>query len=164
MIEKAFEIAEKAHFGQMYGAHSYMFHIRQVVNVAKELNLNEDVIVGCILHDVLEDSEYSYEDLRRLFNRNIAEIVYCVTDEKGESRKERKERTYPKTRSNYKSVLVKICDRIANVRHAKENDRKLYKMYKKEHRDFFYNLVEFRHPHRKMYKAWSTLKNIFENG
>lgn len=158
--ERAFLVADKAHVNQTYDIYPYGYHIRQVVKIAEELGYDESIIVACALHDTLEDTELSYNDLKKAFGEEIAEIVYCVTDELGRNRKERKDKTYPKIKSNWKATVVKICDRIANVQQSKDYNQRLFDMYKKEHIDFCENLMCEKHPHAEINKAWQKLNEL----
>lgn len=160
--QRAEMIAEKAHANQSYDIYPYMYHIRQVVRIAEDLGYDENIIIACYLHDTLEDTPLSYNDLKKAFNEEVAEIVYCVTDELGRNRKERKSNTYPKIKANWKATVVKICDRIANVMHSKVYNRDLYSMYQKEHDDFKRNLMSSDHPHTETNKAWSDLNYLME--
>lgn len=58
-------------------------------------------------------------------------MVYCVTDELGRNRKEKKEKTLPKTASNPDAIILKLADRIANIEHGGKVD-----MYRKEYQEF----------------------------
>jgi (p)ppGpp synthase/HD superfamily hydrolase len=160
--ERALLVADKAHANQTYDIYPYGYHIRQVVEIADELGYDESIIVASALHDTLEDTELSYNDLKKAFGEEVAEIVYCVTDEIGRSRKERKEKTYPKIKSNWKATVVKICDRIANMQHSKEYNPKLFDMYKKEHDDFLKSLMCKDHP-QETNKAWQELNKLCES-
>jgi guanosine-3',5'-bis(diphosphate) 3'-pyrophosphohydrolase len=138
MIETiAKEFALKAHKGQTYGTREYSFHLQSVVTIAKEFKLNENIIAACWLHDTIEDCNISFQDIKNVCGENVAEIVYCVTDELGRNRKERKEKTYPKIKSNNDALCVKLCDRIANIQQSFiDNNMNLLSMYLKEHEDF----------------------------
>lgn len=118
--ERALMVAEKAHSNQTYDIYPYIYHIRQVVKIAEQLGYDESIVIAAALHDTLEDTPLSYNDIKKAFGKEVAEIVYCVTDELGRNRNERKEKTYPKIQSNWKATVVKICDRIANVSQSKE--------------------------------------------
>ena len=155
-IERAYMLAEKAHINQTYDIYPYIYHIKMTEEVARELEFEENIILACILHDSTEDDSLSYNDIKKAFNEEVAEIVYCVTDELGRNRKERKERTYPKIKANWKATAVKICDRIANIRHSKQYSSEKFKMYKEEHSDFLKNLSSYTHP-VEMSKAWGLL-------
>ena len=155
-------VAEKAHSNQTYDIYPYMYHIKQVVKIAEELGYDESIIIGAILHDALEDTPLSYNDIKKAFGKEVAEIVYCVTDELGRDRKEKKAKTYPKIRSNWKATVVKICDRIANLTQSKKYNKELYEMYKNEHADFCTNLISQDHPSEEMHKAWGRLEILLE--
>lgn len=160
--ERALLIAEKAHENQMYDIYPYIYHIKQVVKIAEDLGYEENIIVSAALHDVLEDANLSYNDIKKAFGEEVAEIVYAVTDELGRSRSERKTKTYPKIRANWKATVVKVCDRIANIEHSKLYNKNLYDMYKKEHKDFCVNLRDcpiINHPN-DVNKAWDKLEQI----
>ena len=158
--ERALMVAEKAHSNQTYDIYPYMYHIRQVVKIAENLGYDESVIIACILHDTLEDTALSYNDIKKAFGKEVAEIVYCVTDELGRNRDEKKQKTYPKIRANWKATVVKICDRIANVTQSKEYNKDLYEMYKKENDGFCSNLMSIDHPHEETNKAWNMYSRL----
>lgn len=160
--ERALMVAEKAHCNQTYDIYPYMYHIKQVMKIAEELGYDESIVVSCILHDTLEDTTLSYNDIKKAFGEEVAEIVYCVTDELGRNREEKKEKTYPKIRNNWKATVVKICDRIANISQSKEYNQRLYEMYKKEHEGFYTNIMSKDHPYNETSKAWIKL-NILIN-
>lgn len=160
--ERALMVAEKAHSNQSYDIYPYMYHIRQVVKIAEELGYDESIIIASVLHDTLEDTSLSYNDIKKAFGEEVAEIVYCVTDEFGRNRDERKEKTYPKIQANWKATVVKICDRIANVSQSKEYSETLYKMYKKEHEMFCYKLMSKEHPYQETNKAWVRLNILLD--
>jgi len=161
--EKALLFVEHAHHGQQYGLYPYSYHLKQVVEVAEEIGFDEPIIVACVLHDVLEDTHLSYNDIKKEFGEDVAELVYAVTDELGRNRKERKEKTYPKIKGNPKAIAVKLCDRIANVREAKisfnkpfgTQDSKMYKLYKQEHLEFYTTLYDS--PDELLEYAWIML-------
>lgn len=158
--ERALSVADKAHANQTYDIYPYGYHIRQVVKIAEELGYDESIIVASALHDTLEDTELSYNDLKKAFGEEVAEIVYCVTDELGRNRKERKAKTYPKIKGNWKATIVKICDRIANMQQSKDYNQRLFDMYKKEHEDFCRSLMCKDHPHLETNKAWQKLNKL----
>lgn len=158
--ERALLVADRAHANQTYDIYPYGYHIRQVVKIAEELGYDESIVVASALHDTLEDTDLNYNDLKNVFGEEIAEIVYCVTDELGRNRKERKAKTYPKIRGNWKATVVKICDRIANVLQSEQYNKALFKMYQKEHESFCKNLMSENHPHAETKKAWQKLNSL----
>ena len=137
---ECWDFASKHHKGQWYGSKPYMYHLKKVSDVALDLKFtDESILMSCLLHDIIEDTEVSYKDVKENFGEEVAEIVYCVTDELGRSRKERKSKTYKKIRNNPKSIVVKLCDRISNITESMGSENynlKLMKMYLDEHIDF----------------------------
>ena len=137
---ECWDFASKHHKGQWYGSKPYMYHLKKVSDVALDLKFtDEPILMSCLLHDIIEDTEISYKDVKENFGEEVAEIVYCVTDELGRSRKERKSKTYKKIRNNPKSIVVKLCDRISNITESMGSENynlKLMKMYLDEHIDF----------------------------
>ncbi len=158
-IEKAFLIANKVHANQSYDIYPYIYHLTQVYQIAKDLGYDEAILIGCILHDAIEDGNLSYNDIKNVFGEEVAEIVFAVTDELGRNRKERKEKTYPKIKANWKATVVKICDRIGNIEHSKINNQGLFKMYIKESDTFIRELDLPIHP-ADTQRAWTKLKDI----
>lgn len=136
-VNLAKSFASDAHQGQIYGSVPYIQHLEETYQVAVDHGLDEEIQCGCWLHDTLEDTKVTYSELVDIFGVSIAEMVYCVTDELGRNRKERKEKTYPKIASNPESIAVKLCDRIANIENAiKHGEDGLLKMYLKEDSEF----------------------------
>lgn len=93
------------------------------------------------LHDVVEDTEFTCEDIETRFGKPVADAVAILTDEPGNNRKERKQKTYAKmsqvTGDLQIALIVKTADRLANVQASLETDRKdKLKMYQKEHSAF----------------------------
>lgn len=160
--ERAFMVAKKAHSNQTYDIYPYEYHVQQVAKIAEELGYDESIVISAFLHDTIEDTDLSYNDIKTAFGVEVAEIVYCVTDELGRNRKERKEKTYPKIRSNWKAVAVKICDRIANIQQSILYQPNKLKMYQKEHKDFYENVHSKDHPENELNKAWNKLNEILK--
>jgi (p)ppGpp synthase/HD superfamily hydrolase len=97
----------------------------------------EIVLSACWLHDTIEDCRVTYNDVKAEFGEEVAEIVYSLTNEKGRTRKDRANFIY------YKGIcetpfaaFVKICDRIANIKHSRDNESSMLYKYKGEHAGF----------------------------
>ena len=98
IVKEASYLAISAHGTQTYDGYPYYYHLEQVVDVLKEYGYTEDkFIIAGYLHDAVEDTDVSYNDVKNKFGHEIAEMVYCVTDEMGRNRKEKKEKTLPKS-------------------------------------------------------------------
>lgn len=79
-IEKAYNIADKMHEGQKrLSGEPYIIHPMNVASVLDELGLDERAIAAGLLHDVVEDTSYSKEDMAREFGEDIAALVEGVT-------------------------------------------------------------------------------------
>jgi (p)ppGpp synthase/HD superfamily hydrolase len=125
-------VAVKAHAGQPYDEiFPYEKHLDDVVKIIEMFGYSGKYIVAGYLHDVIEDGTVSYNDIKNYFGIEVAEMVYCVTDELGRNRKERKAKTLPKTKSNPDAIIVKLADRIANIQHGGKIG-----MYAKEFKQF----------------------------
>jgi guanosine-3',5'-bis(diphosphate) 3'-pyrophosphohydrolase len=164
-IKKAMAFAQKAHAAQSYGViYPYTKHLEDVYKVLLKFGFTEekdlDILVASWLHDSIEDTATSYSDLKKDFGEDIAEIVYGVTDEMGRNRKEKKVKTYPKTRANPMSVILKVADRIANVEFSltQEDESSFIGMYRKEFADFQYNLRIY----RQIDPMWEYLAEILK--
>lgn len=130
--------ARGAHLGQKHGDRPYWTHLRDVANIIISWNLpdydfNTLFLMCCAwLHDVIEDTAATYQDVRRLFGEEVAELVWAVTDEIGRNREERKERTYPKIFATANSTVLKLADLHSNVTRAVRDKTRPLQMYKKE--------------------------------
>jgi (p)ppGpp synthase/HD superfamily hydrolase len=129
--EEIREMAIEVHDGQPYGEHPYIKHLDDVVGVLKRFGYDGKYVVAAFFHDAMEDQGLKYKTLESKFGEEVAEMVYCVTDEMGRNRKEKKQKTLPKTASNPDAVIIKLADRIANV----EMGGKI-RMYVEEHSEF----------------------------
>lgn len=163
MIKQAMYYARDAHSTQTYDEFPYFKHLENTYNVLIEHGFTEDnpedlpILVAAWLHDTLEDTATSYSDLKKMFGVEVAEIVFCVTDELARNRKERKQKTFPKIRSNSKAIIIKVADRIANVKYGKEKGNTSFiEMYRKEFDDFQRELRIYRH----IDEMWTQLNDL----
>lgn len=167
---RAREFAELAHAGQRYNDEvPYSTHLQAVVNVLARFDSTEPVMVcAAWLHDTIEDTGTSYNDIGSRFGSDVADLVFAVTSELGRNRKERNMRTYPKIRAGgYWALRLKLADRIANVEYGAATGGKV-DMYAKEFRAFFEGLFFVQDPdawHSEEYYAdlipmWEYLNRI----
>ena len=123
-IKKAFEIALDAHKDQRRkSGEPYIFHPIAVAKiVANELGLGATSIACALLHDVIEDSDYTYEDLEKIFSKKVADIVNGLTkisvmNNQNVSVQSENYRKLLLTLSNdFRVILIKIADRLHNMR------------------------------------------------
>ena len=145
LIPKARRTAIRWHrqVNHRYGKRSYKYHLGQVVGVAIRFKqhipaeLFEVVIAACWLHDTIEDTRRTYNDVKVIFGKQVAEIVYAVTNEKGRTRSSRANSKYYMGIMNTDGAeYVKLFDRIANIEHSKKEGGKMYDVYCKENLSF----------------------------
>lgn len=128
--------AIEAHTGQRYGDFPYEKHLDDVATLALKFGLPEDVVRAAYLHDAVEDTPVSTGEIYSKFGKEIALLVFSVTDEPGKNRKERHKKTYRKLiMMGADAVALKLCDRIANMRHSREHGT-LLDMYINEYKEF----------------------------
>jgi len=110
--DKALEFASEKHKGQLDDqARPYFFaHIVQVHSILRDVTDDEEVLCAGILHDTIEDTETTYEELLHEFNREIADLVLELTFQ-GEKETGR---YFPLLRSR-KAIMVKFADRLSNL-------------------------------------------------
>ena len=122
-IREAFELAREAHAGQTRkSGEPYIFHpIAVATIVAKELKLGANPVIAAFLHDVVEDTAYTIDDIRKRFGDDVAFLVNVVT------KKSTGHYEVSKQVDNYKqmlnsihydirALLVKLSDRLHNMR------------------------------------------------
>ena len=79
-IGKAFDVAEKMHEGQLRkSGEPYLIHPIAVAQILAELGMDEVTIMGGLLHDVVEDTPYTEEDMKNDFGEEVALLVEGVT-------------------------------------------------------------------------------------
>lgn len=124
LIRKAFDIALDAHKDQRRkSGEPYIYHPIAVAKiVATEIGLGATSIACALLHDVIEDSDYTYEDLKKIFGNKIAEIVNGLTkisimNHQNISVQSENYRKLLLTLSeDFRVILIKIADRLHNMR------------------------------------------------
>lgn len=161
-VEEARDFAIKRHGEQLYGNEPYIVHLDHVHEVGLRFGTTIEEQCADYLHDILEDTDCSFEEIWYEFGWYVAHLVFLVTVEDGDNRKERKRRTYPKIRSNSDAIKLKLRDRIANVESSKQNNPGLFQMYKQEHEEFLTELHISGTRYGLLGEMISTLNNLFE--
>lgn len=136
------EFAIKAHGNQQYGNCPYIYHLDQVAKSVAEFSPR--TIVIAYLHDILEDTDMTFDYLQDSFGFHIARSVFAISAPKTGSRKEKLRRMYFRASILKNSGLpftdafaVKTADRYENVRECVHQPKpSLLKRYKLEHKDF----------------------------
>jgi (p)ppGpp synthase/HD superfamily hydrolase len=133
-------VADLFHGQQRYGDHSYLVHLEEVRDVLSRFGFTPErapiLHQAAYLHDLFEDTPLTPDEAIHLgAHPDAVQTALLVTDEEGATRKERKLKTYQKTKTDPIAVILKLADRIANVEAGGKID-----MYKKEHADFAFHL------------------------
>ena len=111
-IRDAYLFAEEAHSGQGYGTYSYMYHLEAVYKKTKQLFETDPVMLKVsYLHDTLEDTDTTYEQLRSKFGQEVADAVVVLTKTKDMTRKQYLQR-FEKESLPWK---VKVADCLCNL-------------------------------------------------
>lgn len=162
MDAKTFAINCHTKVNQMYHDKPYSFHLTMVAEIAERfIHLipkedREDVIAGCWVHDVIEDTGKTYNDVLKATNEIVAEYAYTLTNEKGRTRKERENSKYYRGIAAYRhATFIKLCDRYANMKYSKESGSSMYKKYVEEMRDFRLYLKDIHYS-----ELWDALEEL----
>lgn len=141
-VKKAIELARKYHLGQKYGNKDYFYHLEQVANLSRSIYEIDEIEIVAYLHDTVEDTALTLDEIRAEFGDYIANNVWVCTDERGRNRKERKRSTYKKLAEARKNlclhlgIAVKVSDRLANVIECSKTSPSLLNMYRGEQEEF----------------------------
>ncbi|MBQ6939309.1 MAG: bifunctional (p)ppGpp synthetase/guanosine-3',5'-bis(diphosphate) 3'-pyrophosphohydrolase [Muribaculaceae bacterium] len=122
-IGKAFNFACEAHSKQRRkSGEPYIIHPIAVARIiAEELELSTDAIIAAFLHDVVEDTDYTIEDIRLLFGSGVAFLVNVVTKQKKEEYEHSKQidnyqQMLSSVQYDIRALLIKLADRLHNMR------------------------------------------------
>lgn len=137
MLQDAIRFAQEKHGGQMYGEDEYFTkHIMDCLFLGMEYDLSNAEMEAIVLHDTLEDTDTTYQELAQRFGEKVARLVESVTDDEGETRKERKKNLVENV-LNAGSQAIKLIDRISNINACvKGNNNGLLQMYLEEDAEF----------------------------
>jgi len=125
IITKAFNFARQAHKGvRRLSGEPYIMHPIAVAQIAaEEMGLGSTSICSALLHDVVEDTDYTVEDIRNIFGAKIAQIVDGLTKISGgifgdqaSAQAENFKKLLLTMSDDIRVILIKICDRLHNMR------------------------------------------------
>ena len=134
MIEKAYNVANQAHKDQLRkSGEPYIIHPLNVAIILADLELDKETIVAGILHDVVEDTIMTEEDLKREFGEDVALLVDGVTkleklplsggceqsDAKLEMQAENLRKMFLAMAKDIRVIMIKLADRLHNMRTLK---------------------------------------------
>ncbi len=124
LIQKAIEYADAKHCHQKRKDGSpYIIHPLAVAEIVVEMGLDTDAILGALLHDCIEDTDASHEEIARLFGDAVAELVEGVTkltkanfSTTEQAQMENLRKMFMAMSKDIRVVLIKIADRLHNQR------------------------------------------------
>lgn len=125
IITKAFNFARQAHKGVLrLSQEPYIMHPIAVAQIAcEEIGLGSTSICAALLHDVVEDTDYTVEDIENIFGKKIAQIVDGLTKisggifgEHASAQAENFKKLLLTMSDDIRVILIKICDRLHNMR------------------------------------------------
>lgn len=134
-IVRAYYFAKTAHKGQLrQSGEEYFIHPVAVANILVELGLDCDTIIAALLHDVVEDTGVTEEEIENEFGHNVVMLVDGVTKlnklnfkSREEAQAENLRRMFLAMSNDIRVIIIKLADRLHNMRtlsYRKEEDRK----------------------------------------
>ena len=144
-VYQALAFASERHKDQTYGSGPFTDHLEEVLGHAILFGCNdEEVLAACVLHDIVEDTDVTLDELRATFGDNVADMVDAVTDSPKSSlhpnRRARKERTWDLIAQTPGAIVVKLADRCSNFAACMRERPEMVQMYSKSHGDFMERL------------------------
>lgn len=126
-IEKAYILARDAHKNQRRrSGEPYIMHPVAVAKILFKLGMDNECIIGALLHDVVEDTEYDIEYIKNEFGAEIALLVDGVTklgqiplSTREEVQAENIRKMFIAMNEDIRVIIIKLCDRLHNMRTAK---------------------------------------------
>lgn len=133
-----FAIAAHQAVGQKrkYTNEPYYYHVLNVAQMVKTYGFSEDMVCAAYLHDAVEDTTVSYEDISEWFGKNVANLVSGLTDvSKAEDGNRATRKAIDRAHTAEQSAeckTIKLCDLIDNAGSILQHDKKFARIYIKE--------------------------------
>ncbi len=124
LIDRAVEYANAKHcYQKRKDGSPYIIHPLAVAEIVAEMGLDHDAILGALLHDCIEDTDASHDDISKLFGETVAELVEGVTkltranfSSTEQAQMENLRKMFMAMSKDIRVVLIKIADRLHNMR------------------------------------------------
>ena len=124
LVKKAFELCVTAHQGQKrVSGEDYYYHPYNVAKIVVSLGMDTESIIASLLHDVVEDTEYSVEDIKNMFGSEVALLVDGVTkigklnfSTKEQQQAESLRKMLIAMGQDIRVIIIKLADRLHNMR------------------------------------------------
>ena len=137
-VIKAYNFSKQKHDGQKrkFSNLDYFVHPKWVARKVEELTKDEDLVIVALLHDVIEDTDTSYEEINKVFGKKIADLVYELTNDNILKVQMGKKAymSYSINKMSSDAFTVKLVDRLHNVLFLEgdEADKNFIRWYWKE--------------------------------
>jgi RelA/SpoT family (p)ppGpp synthetase len=123
-IQQAYQVASDAHAGQFrLSGEDYICHPVSVALILSEMKMDADCIMAAIMHDVVEDTDVSLEELEQLFNADIAGLIDAVSKltkinfkSREEAQAENMRKMFLAMAKDLRVIIIKLSDRLHNMR------------------------------------------------
>ena len=125
LVEKAYKVADKCHTGQKRkSGEEYIIHPICVVIILANLHMDAETLVAGMLHDVVEDTDYTIEDVKKEFGEHVALLVEGVTkltelnlvNDKVEKQAENLRHMFIAMSKDIRVIIIKLADRLHNLK------------------------------------------------
>ena len=145
LIEHARDYAAEKHRAQQrkYAGEPYFVHLEAVVAVLRNHGVDaEAVLAAGYLHDVVEDTPTTLQDITSAFGDEVAELVYWLTDaEKGNRKARMAMASWRLGRAPWEAKLIKLADIVDNTRNIAAHDPDFAPVFMREKRDVLAQMV-----------------------
>ncbi|MDE6275303.1 MAG: bifunctional (p)ppGpp synthetase/guanosine-3',5'-bis(diphosphate) 3'-pyrophosphohydrolase [Clostridia bacterium] len=144
-IIKAYHFAKTAHAGQKrQSGEEYFIHPNAVAEILIDLGLDCDTVVAALLHDVIEDTQYTADDISQMFGPVVLSLVQGVTKlgklnfkSKLEEQAENLRRMFMAMSNDIRVIIIKLADRLHNMRTLSFKDEEGQKRIAQETLDIY---------------------------
>ena len=171
LLKKAIIFAMHAHGSQKRKVKDthYFWHSFQVARILEEQGVKKEVVIASILHDVVEDTSVTIQDIKENFGERIASLVKEVTSEQEGEWEQRKLKTIQYFKfSSLEAKLIKIADKIDNLEDIKRdiisgrNPWEYFHASKEKQKWYYREMLNVAKKDKDLIKLYPSLIKIFE--